>query len=43
VIVVRFRGENLNKAEKARMILTRKTLAILPRSIKVYKRGRKTA
>jgi len=41
VIVVRFRRKNLNKAEKARIILIRKTLAILLRSIRI--KGRKIA
>jgi hypothetical protein len=42
-MVVRFRRENLNKAEIVRMILTGKTLVILLKGVKIYKRGRKTA
>jgi len=41
--VVTFIGKNLNKAEIARMIPIRKTSAILPGNIKIYKRGRKIA
>ena len=43
MIVVVFGRENPNKAEKARMIPTRKTSAILLKSVKIYKKGRKIA
>jgi len=42
-MVVTFIRENLNKAEIARMIPTRKTLVILLKSVKIYKKGRKIA